>query len=476
MLSNKIVPLIVAVALFMENMDSTVIATSLPAIAADIGTDPLALKLAITSYLISLAVFLPVSGWTADRFGARNVFRLAILVFISGSIGCALSQSLTQFVIARMVEGAGGAMMTPVARLILVRTVDKRELVVAMIWVTIPALFGPMIGPVFGGFLTTYVSWHWIFIINVPIGLAGIVLATIYIEDVKAEAPDPFDAKGAALAGLGIAGLVFGGSTLGLNFLPTGIVLALIAIGAASTVAYVLHARRTPAPIVDLSLLKFPTLHAAVVGGFFYRAGIGCLPFLLPLALQLGFGLTAFESGLITVSNVFGALGMKTIIPIVLRRFGFRSALVVNAVISAAMVAMCATFVPGVPFAWIVGVLLVGGFFRSLQYTSLNTVAYADIDPRYMSRATTLVAVSQQLSLSVSVALGASLVEMTLALRGAEKITAADFQPAFVIVALISAATFLMFRRLPPDAGAEVSRRQSAATTGPTAAGDQKQG
>jgi hypothetical protein len=250
----------------------------------------------------------------------------------------------------------------------------------------------------------------------------------------------------------------------------------MIAIGAACTIAYVLHARRTPTPIVDLSLLKFPTLHAAVVGGFFYRAGIGCLPFLLPLALQLGFGLTAFESGLITVSNVFGALGMKTIIPIVLRRFGFREVLMVNAVISAAMVAMCATFVPGAPFAWIVGVLLVGGFFRSLQYTSLNTVAYADIDSRYMSRATTLVAVSQQLSLSVSVALGASLVELALAWRGAEKITAADFQPAFIIVSLVSAATCFLFWKLPPDAGAEVSRRQSAATTGPTAAADQKQG
>src|SRR5918999_3936811 len=206
MSAKRIVSLIVAVALFMENMDSTVIATSLPAIAADIGSDPLELKLAITSYLISLAVFLPVSGWTADRFGARTVFRLAILVFISGSIGCALSSSLTEFVIARMVEGVGGAMMTPVARLILVRTVDKRELVVAMIWVTIPALFGPMIGPVFGGFLTTYVSWHWIFIINVPMGLIGIVLATIYIQDVKAENPDPFDARGALLAGIAIAG------------------------------------------------------------------------------------------------------------------------------------------------------------------------------------------------------------------------------------------------------------------------------
>ena len=476
MLSNKIVPLIVAVALFMENMDSTVIATSLPAIAADIGTDPLALKLAITSYLISLAVFLPVSGWTADRFGARNVFRLAILVFISGSIGCALSGSLTEFVIARMVEGAGGAMMTPVARLILVRTIDKRELVVAMIWVTIPALLGPLIGPVFGGFLTTYVSWHWIFIINVPMGLAGIVLATIYIHDIKAENPDPFDARGAALAGVAIAGLTFGGSSLGANFLPLSIVIALIVIGAAAGVAYVMHAKRTPAPILDLSLLRFPTLRAAVIGGSIYRAGVGCMPFLLPLFLQLGFGLTAFQSGLITVANVFGALGMKTMIPIVLRTFGFRWALTVNAIVSSVMVGLCAIFTPGMSFAWIIAILLIGGFFRSLQYTSLNTIAYADIDSRYMSRATSLVAVAQQLSLSVAVALGASLVELTVQFRGGGAIVAEDFRPAWIFVSLISAMTCILFWRLPPDAGAEVSRRQTAASSGPTEASDQKQG
>ena len=333
MLSNKIVPLIVAVALFMENMDSTVIATSLPAIAADIGTEPLKLKLAITSYLLSMAVFLPVSGWCADRFGARLVFRAAILVFISGSIGCALSGSLTQFVIARAVEGAGGAMMTPVGRLILVRTVDKRELVVAMIWVTIPALFGPLIGPVLGGFLTTYVSWHWIFIINVPMGLVGIVLATIYIEDVKAEASGPFDTKGTILAGIAIAGLCFGGSVLGLGLLPTAVVLALLAVGATAAFAYVRHARKHPAPILDLSLLRFPTLRAAVVGGSLYRCGIGAMPFLLPLFLQLGFGLTAFQSGMVTVSNALGALGMKTIIPIILRTFGFRTALAANALL-----------------------------------------------------------------------------------------------------------------------------------------------
>src|SRR5246127_1273574 len=200
---QRIVPLIVAVALFMENMDSTVIATSLPAIAADIGTSPLTLKLAVTSYLLSLAVFIPASGWTADRFGARTVFRTAIAVFMLGSIGCALSDSLYQFVVARIVQGMGGAMMTPVARLILVRSIDRRELVNAMVWVTLPALVGPLIGPALGGFITTFISWHWIFLINIPMGLAGIVLATIFIEDVRAEEPDPLDRTGVILAGLG---------------------------------------------------------------------------------------------------------------------------------------------------------------------------------------------------------------------------------------------------------------------------------
>jgi EmrB/QacA subfamily drug resistance transporter len=425
MLAKRIVPLIVAVALFMENMDSTVIATSLPAIAADIGTSPLALKLAVTSYLLSLAVFIPLSGWTADRFGARTVFRAAIAVFMLGSIGCALSGSLYQFVMARVVEGMGGAMMTPVGRLVLVRSVDRRELIDAMVWVTLPALIGPLIGPALGGFITTYISWHWI-----PIGLIGIVLATIFIEDVRAESPDPFDPLGALLAGLGIGGLAFGGSLLGLNFLPTGVVVGLIVLGGAAAYAYVLHARRTPAPVLDLSLLAIPSMRAAVVGGFVYRSGIGAMPFLLPLLLQLGFNLTAFQSGLITLTNVVGAMGMKTVIPIILRRFGFRRVLVVNALLSATLVAACATFTPGVSFAWIVGVLIVGGFFRSLEFTSLNTIAYADVDNRRMSRATSLVAVGQQLSISVGVAIGALAVELTLWARGHTTITAADFQPA----------------------------------------------
>ena len=476
MLAQRIVPLVVAVALFMENMDSTVIATSLPAIAADIGTSPLTLKLAVTSYLLSLAVFIPVSGWTADRFGARTVFRTAIAVFMVGSIGCALSDSLYQFVVARIVQGMGGAMMTPVARLILVRSIDRRELVNAMVWVTLPALVGPLIGPALGGFITTFISWHWIFLINIPIGLAGIVLATIFIEDVRPQTPDPFDPLGAVLAGLGISGLAFGGSLLGLNLLPTSAVLAFIMLGAGAAYAYVLHARRTPAPVLDLSLLAIPTMRAAVLGGFIYRSGIGAMPFLLPLLLQLGFNLTAFESGMITLSSVVGAMGMKTVIPIILRRHGFRRVLVVNALVSAVMVATCATFTPGISFAWIVAVLIVGGFFRSLEFTSLNTIAYADVDNRRMSRATSLVAVAQQVSISVGVAIGALAVDLTLRARTRDTITATDFQPAFLAIAAIAGSASLVFARLPADAGAELARRTTAPAAGPTEASDQRMG
>jgi MFS family permease len=278
------------------------------------------------------------------------------------------------------------------------------------------------------------------------------------------------------LAGLGIGGLAFGGSLLGLNFLPTSVVLALIVVGAGAAYAYVLHARRTPAPVLDLALLEIPTMRAAVVGGFIYRSGIGAMPFLLPLLLQLGFNLTAFQSGLITLSNVVGAMGMKTVIPFILRRYGFRRVLVVNALISAVLVAACATFQPGVSFAWIVGLLIVGGFFRSLEFTSLNTIAYADVDNRRMSRATSLVAVAQQVSISVGVAIGAMAVDLTLWARGRDTITAADFQPAYLAIAVIAGCACFVFARMPADAGAELARRSAAPAAGPTEATDQRMG
>src|SRR6266487_3515265 len=361
----------------MENLDSTVIATSLPAIAADISTSPLALKLAVTSYLLSLAVFIPMSGWTADRFGGRTVFRAAIVVFVLGSIGCAASSSLTDFVVARIVQGMGGAMMTPVGRLVLIRSVDKRALIDAMAWVSMPALIGPVMGPPLGGFITTYASWHWIFLINVPMGLLGILLATRYIEDVRIRTSDRFDLIGMLLAGAGIAGMAFGLSVAGLNYLPRSAVVGLVIGGACSFAAYLIHARRVPAPVLDFSLLALPTFRASFIGGFLFRVGVGALP----LLLQLGFKLNPFESGLITFSAAVGAVTMKAAAASILKRFGFRSVLTVNALLSAVFIAACAGFFPGVPFALIVAVLLVGGFFRSLQFTSINAMAYAEVRP-----------------------------------------------------------------------------------------------
>jgi EmrB/QacA subfamily drug resistance transporter len=472
MFLNRIVPLIVAVALFMENMDSTVIATALPAIAADLGTNPLALKLAITSYLLALAIFIPASGWTADRFGARTVFRVAIAIFMAGSIGCAMAHSLGDFVVARFVQGMGGAMMSPVGRLVLLRSFDKREIVSVMTWVTMPALIGPVLGPPLGGFITTYFSWHWIFIINLPIGVAGIILATKYIPDVRAEERVPFDYVGFVLAGLGIGGLAFGATTAGLNYLPTEVVAALIAGGAATTFAYVVHARRTPAPLLDLRLFSLPTFRAAVLGGFVFRIGVGALPFLMPLLLQLGFHMTPFHSGLVTFSTALGAMTMKAVVPVILNRYGFRSTLIWNAVISSVFLAACAAFTPGTPVVVIMAVLVVGGFFRSLEFTCINTIAYADVDRRVMSRATSLVSVGQQLSMSTGVAVGALAVELAVRGAGTGEITAQSFPPAFLFVGLLSMSATFIFMQLHADAGHELARR----SPGPSGPDDQRMG
>jgi EmrB/QacA subfamily drug resistance transporter len=476
---ERIVPLIIAVALFMENMDSTVIATSLPAIAADIGTNPLALKLALTSYLLSLAVFIPMSGWTADRFGARTVFAAAIAVFMLGSIGCAMASSLSDFVIARILQGMGGAMMTPVGRLVLVRTIDKRELVNAMAWVTVPALVGPVIGPPVGGFITTYASWHWIFLINIPIGLVGIAFALRFIDPVRAAQLEPFDGRGMLLASLGVAGLAFGLSVAGLDLLPWSIVAALIGGGAVAMTLYVFHARKVKAPPLDFRLTRYPTFHAALIGGFLFRLGIGALPFLLPLMLQIGFRMTPFQSGLVTFATAVGALGMKTLAARIIGTFGFRPVLTMVGVVSAVFLGACGAFTPTTPLGLIFLVLLVGGFFRSLEFTSINTIAYAEVNARELSRATALMAVSQQLSISAGVAIGALVVESMLRWKGETDISADDFWPAFVVVALISASSVLSFARLPRDAGAEMSGHTPANAAAPIATGetsDQKLG
>ena len=456
-----LVPLIVACALFMENLDSTVLATALPAIAADFGVGPIHLKLALTSYLVALAIFIPASGWLADRFGTRLIFRLAIVTFTAGSILCGLSTSIETIVLGRVVQGVGGSMMVPVGRLVILRTVSKAELVGSLAWLTVPALIGPLLGPPVGGFITTYVDWRWIFWINVPVGVLGLILATLFIPDVRGGDRVVFDRVGFLLSGVGLAAFLTGATTLGLGLLPGSLVAALIAIGVGLLAAYVLHSRRsTAAPIIDLTLVRIATFRYSLIGALLFRIGMGATPFLLPLLLQIGFGMTPFQSGSTTFAAAVGAIAMKFGAPPILRRFGFRNVLLVNTTLAAGFFALPALFTPTTSVATIVAVLLVGGFFRSLQLTSINALAFADIAAERMSRATTLTSVAQQLSLAVGISVGAIALELTTMALGGGGISANAFWPAFVVIGVITLATIIPMARLPADAGDELSGRQ----------------
>jgi EmrB/QacA subfamily drug resistance transporter len=457
MRQSRLLPLIIATALFMENTDSTVISTSLPMIAQSLGTDPIALKLALTSYLVSLAIFIPISGWMADKYGARTIFTTAIGVFMAGSLACAGANSLEWFVIARFVQGAGGAMMVPVGRLVLLRSVQRSEVVQALATLTIPALVGPIVGPPLGGFITTYFDWRWIFFINIPIGVLGIVLATIFVPNVREEDTPPLDFIGFVLSGFGFALLMLGFASGGRHLIPAEISTGCVVIGAICLVLYVFHARRTPYPVLQLRLLKIPTFRISVVGGFLFRVGIGAIPFLLPLMLQVGFGLSPLASGSLTFIAAVGALFMKTMAKRILERTGFRRLLIVNAFIGAGFVAANGFFTPETPHWLIMIVLLVGGCFRSLQFTSLNAIGYAEISNREMSYATSLSSALQQVSLSIGVAFGAFVLEAAASLDGNPEITAADFGPAFWAVAMVSALAGFVFVGLSPTAGAEMS-------------------
>lgn len=456
-----LIPMIVACALFMENMDSTVIATSLPTIARDLGENPIALKLALTSYLLSLAIFIPISGWMADRFGARTVFRTAIWVFMGGSMLCAFSNSLLGFVAARFVQGMGGAMMVPVGRLVVLRSASKEELVRALSYLTIPALVGPVIGPPLGGFISTYFHWRWIFFINIPISIIGIVMAGIHIENLKEPQTPPLDIPGFMLSAVSLSLLMMGLATFGRHLLPTSVSVVCVVIGVALLAGYVLQARRTEHPLLNLDLFRISSFNAGVTGGFFFRIGIGAIPFLLPLMLQLGFGLNSFESGMLTCSSAIGALFMKTIAAKILQRYGFRSVLVVNTVLVTASLAVIGLFTHTTPAMVIISVLLLGGCFRSLQFTSLNALSYADIDKPVMSQATSLASVVQQLAAGMGITVGALALQGSNWFQGHAQIVAGDFPPAFLFVSLVSLSSLFWLRRLAKDAGAEISGHQS---------------
>ena len=457
-----LLPLIVACALFMENLDSTVIATALPAIAEDFGASPIHLKLALTSYLLSLAVFIPASGWLADRFGARVIFRAAILTFTVGSVFCGLSNSIGEMIVARIVQGMGGAMMVPVGRLVILRSVPKHELIGSLAWLTIPALLGPVFGPPIGGFITTYFTWRWIFWINIPIGLLGLVLATLYIPDIYGERRVKFDFRGFFLSAVGLAAFVTGSTSLGLGLMPAWAIVALLVLGAALLLLYLVHSRRIDYAILDLSLFRIPTFRYAIAGATLFRVGVGATPFLLPLLLQVGFGMTPFQSGMVTFASAFGALCMKALAPPLLRRYGFRNILLVNSCIGAVFIAVPALFTPATPVAIMFALILAGGFFRSLQFPSVSALSFADVPQEKMSRATTMTSVLQQLSLSLGVSIGAMVVEFTIHARDTT-LNADVFWPAFTIVAAIAMLSVLPLLRLQSNAGDEVSGRRPIA-------------
>ncbi len=464
--------LIIATALFMENMDGTVISTSLPAIAADLRQDPIVLKLALTSYMLTLAVFIPASGWVADRFGARTVFCSAIVVFTLGSILCGASTSLGTLIAARVFQGLGGAMMVPVGRLVLLRSVEKSDLVDALAYLTVPALLGPVAGPPLGGFITTYFNWRWIFWINVPIGVLGVLLSLKFIANLREETVPRFDFTGFVLSGLGLLGLISGLSLIGRGMAPYWEVAAMVVVSLALLAAYVRHAGLNEDAILDLKLLKIPTFFSGVVGGLLFRIGIGALPFILPLLLQIGFGLTPFASGSLTFATALGSIVMKFTASTALRAFGFRRTLVVNALISGAFMASYALFTPATPHWLIFLALLAGGFFRSLEFTALNAISYADIDPPRMSRATSFASVSQQMSGAVGVAVAAICIQILQFSFGDSGLRTRDLSIAFVMVAVISSLSTLIFATLKPDAGAALAAKAPAPEEGAAAAAE----
>ena len=454
-----LVPAIIGAALMMQTLNATVIANALPAMAEAFGVEPLRLNIAITVYLLSSAIFLPLSGWIADRFGARRVFMTSIVLYAAGSVACGFAQTLDHMVLARFAQGAAGATLAPVGRLVLLRTTPKTELVGALSVMTMPALLGPVIGPVLGGAIVTFADWPWIFFINLPIALVGLVLAWRYIPEVRELGAPRIDLTGILLTGVGLACLIFGFENLGRDQMAPVAVGGLFATGFAGLAIYGWHAARTPHAVIDLTIFRKQTFNASVVGGAFVRVAMGANPFLLAMLLQVAFGMSAFAAGLMTFISALGALVMKTTAPPILRRFGFRSVLSVNAVIVGASFMAYSLFRPDWPHWAIMVVLGVGGFFRSLQFTSLNGMAYAEIDQAQMSRAATTSAMIQQLVQSIGIGLAASLLHGLMRYQGETRLTVAVVSPAFMVIGAVTMISMFWFLRLPKDAGDEMNGR-----------------
>ena len=458
------VPLIVACALFMQNLDTSIINTALPSIAVSFHDSPVKLSMAVTAYMLSLAVFIPVSGWLADQFGAATVFRAAIAVFTLASVACGLTNSTLELTAARVLQGLGGAMMVPVGRLVLMRSIDRSQLVRAISYLTTPAILGPIMGPPVGGLITTYLSWRWVFFLNVPVGILGIVLVSLLIEDSRPETNPPLDWRGFVLTGVSLTSLMYGFDLLAHPGASAAVILSFIAIGTLVGGVAWLHARRHAAPLLDLTLLRIPTFRANMTGGSIFRMTAGAMPFVLPMMLQVGFGMSAFSSGLVTFAGGLGSFFNKMSTGPILRRFGYRNTFVVNAAIASAFIAACALFTASTPVAIMFAILAIGGYFRSLQFTALNSMVYADIPAAQMSSGTSLSSMVQQLTNGLGIAMAAIAVHLFHVLRGGSDapLVPADFHAALLAVAGLSLASIPFFWRMHPSAGAEVTGHRAA--------------
>ncbi len=459
--NSKWIALLVAGAFFMENLDGTVITTAVPDIARSFGVAPLALNVGVSAYLLTLGVFIPISGWVAERFGARRVFAAALAIFTLASVLCGMANSLSEFVWLRVLQGAGGAMMVPVGRLVVLKNTPKEKLIAVIATLTWPALVAPVLGPPVGGFITSYASWRWIFYLNLPLGMIALVLAWWLIPDQRAAEQRPFDWPGFLLSGSALLLLTWGAEVVGGQHPDWNEAGACLLAGALLLAALGWHLRRAAHPLIDLSSLAIPTFSITIIGGSLFRMAIGAVPFLLPLMFQLGFGLDAFHAGLLVIAVFAGNLMMKPATTPILRRFGFKPVLLVNGLANVTTLAACALLTPSTPVSVIAAVLFAGGLTRSMQFSALNTIAFADVPQPRMAAANTLFSTAFQVALGLGIALGATGVRVghwSAQQLGISDWPAIDYRLAFVLVALVSLLGLADALRLAPQAGEQVAR------------------
>jgi EmrB/QacA subfamily drug resistance transporter len=457
---KRYLPWVVATTLFMEQLDSTIVNTAVPAMAASLHVTPLSLKAVVTSYILSLAVCIPISGWMADRFGTRRVFASAVALFTVASILCGVSVSVPMLVAARILQGIGAAMMMPVGRLAVIRTFAKSELLVALNFVVLPALIGPLLGPTVGGLIVHWLSWREIFFVNVPVGLVAQWLIHRHLPDYHGDAPRPLDVVGLVLFGAGTALLSWLLEVFGEHHLDVTSTAILLLLAGSLLAAYGFHASHTEHPLLRLALFRLRTFRVSVVGGFVTRLGIGGLPFLLPLLYQLGLGLPAWESGLLMMPAAAAAMGMKLIAPRVLAILGYRKVLIVNTLMIGVTIGLFSLVGAATPLPLIVLLGLAQGFFNSLQFSSMNSMAYADIDAADSSMASTIASSMQQMSLSFGLASGSLVTAWFLGdLPQSDRLAVSGaLHHAFVTLGVVTLLSSLSFWTLRPEDGESVSR------------------